>query len=394
MVTTSSTPVRAALVYRPELAQASLRPDHPLKLDRPQRFRELAEAYGLLQAPGVREVVPEPATVEQVRAVHDAGYVEVVERLSAVPSAGRTVPEGVAARHGFSAAGDNPPFPGMFDYYRLVAGASLAAVQMVHEGAVDAAFNPAGGVNHHAQRSRASGFGVFNDAAIALAWLRAQGLRAAYVDLDVHHGDGVEAAFADTDEVLTISLHESTQFLFPGPSSGFAEQTGDGQGRGFAVNVPLAPYTDDTTWLWAFEQIVPPLLAAYQPDIVLTQLGADGYYNDPLAHMQLTTHAYETAVHRLRALAPRWAAVGGGGYDLAATVRIWTLAFAVMADVELPDTLPTGDGNANDHGALRDPPGSAPTADVRRQGTVRAFAEDSVHTVQRLVFPVHGASSG
>ena len=133
----------------------------------------------------------------------------------------------VAQRHGFSAFGDNPPFPGMFEFQLLVSGASLTAARLVSEGKVGAAFNPAGGVNHHALPDQASGFGILNDAAIALAWLRDQGLRVAYVDIDVHQGDGVEAAFVGSDDVLTISLHESTLFLFPGPQGGFAEHIGN-----------------------------------------------------------------------------------------------------------------------------------------------------------------------
>ncbi|MAG35722.1 MAG: acetoin utilization protein AcuC [Dehalococcoidia bacterium] len=379
---------QTALIYSPALVQASLPDRHPLKLDRPEQLHALIEAYGLLAAPGVREVAPTTTTTDAVCAIHADDYVEVVKRLSV----SEHVAEEVAQRHGFSAFGDNPPFPSMFEYHLLVSGASLAAVQLVSEGSADAAFSPAGGANHHALRDQASGFGVFNDAAIALAWLRDRGLRAAYVDIDVHQGDGVEAAFVDSDDVLTISLHESTLFLFPGPQGGFAEHIGEDKGRGYAVNVPFAPHTDDATWLWAFEEIVPPLLTAFQPDIVVTQLGADGYFNDPLAHLRLTTHAYETAIGHLRDLAPRWAALGGGGYDTGATARVWALAFGIMAGVELPDDLPSSYAKAHGGETLRDPPGVArPNSDTQPQ--VREFAEASVHTVQRLVFPIHGLST-
>ncbi len=378
---------RTALIYSPALVQAALPAQHPLKLDRPAQVRALIESFGLLATPGVREVAPTPATVAAARSVHAPSYVETVRRLSA----GEQVPEMVAQRHGFSAFGDNPPYPGMFDFQLLVSGATLTAARLVHEGTVDAAFNPAGGVNHHALPDQASGFGIFNDAAIALAWLRDQGLRVAYVDIDVHQGDGMEAAFVESDDVLTISLHESTLFLFPGPQGGFAEHIGTGAGRGYAVNVPFAPYTDDATWLWAFEEIVPPLLAAFQPDIVVTQLGADGYYDDPLAHLRLTTHAYETVLGRLRDLAPRWVAVGGGGYDIDATTRIWALAFGVMAGVELPNEPPPGYVAAYGGKKLRDLPDAAQSADT--PPAVREFAESSVRTIRRLVFPIHGLST-
>ena len=378
---------RTALIYSPALVQAALPAQHPLKLDRPAQVRALIESYGLLAAPGVRETPPTRASVAAAHAVHATDYVETVRRLSA----GERVPEMVAQRHGFSAFGDNPPYPGMFEFQLLVSGATLTAARLVHEGTVDAAFSPAGGVNHHALPDQASGFGIFNDAAIALAWLRDQGLRVAYVDIDVHQGDGVEAAFVESDDVLTISLHESTLFLFPGPQGGLAEHVGTGAGRGYAVNVPFAPYTDDATWLWAFEEIVPPLLAAFRPDVVVTQLGADGYYDDPLAHLRLTTRAYETVVGRLRDLAPRWVAVGGGGYDIDATARIWALAFGTMAGVELPNNLPSGYVAAYGGAKLRDPADAAQSADT--PPAVREFAEAGVRTIRRLVFPIHGLST-
>ncbi|MGH2352425.1 MAG: acetoin utilization protein AcuC, partial [Chloroflexota bacterium] len=204
-----------------------------------------------------------------------------------------------------------------------------------------------------------------------------RGRRVMYLDLDVHHGDGVEAAFADDDRVLTVSLHESTRYLFPGPKGGFPDDVGAGKGAGYSVNLALAPYTEDASWLWAFEEIVPPLYRAFAPDLLLVQLGADGYYADPLAHLLLTTHAYETAARRLMALTGGRLAAVGGGYDVEATPRIWALEFAAFAGVELPDTL-------------RDPPGQATQPNASIQQQVRRFAEESVATIKRLVFPVHG----
>jgi acetoin utilization protein AcuC len=219
---------------------------------------------------------------------------------------------------------------------------------------------------------------VLNDAAVALAALRARGRRVMYLDLDVHHGDGVEAMFAEDDAALTVSLHESTRYLFPGPKGGFAVNMGRGRGEGYTVNVPLDPLTDDETWLWAFGEIVPPLYRAFAPDVVLVQLGADGYVSDPLAHLSLTTHAYETAARRLRELTGgRLAAVGGGGYDVAATPRIWALEFCTLAGIEPAATW-------------RDQPDAAPSLSSEQRDRVRRAAEESVTTVKRLVFPVHG----
>ncbi|CAA9258892.1 MAG: Deacetylases, including yeast histone deacetylase and acetoin utilization protein [uncultured Chloroflexi bacterium] len=366
----------AAFVYRHELAEAELRPGHPLKPVRARTCLELLERRGVFASGGVRVVSPGAATREDVLRVHDAGYVAMVERLS---GEGR-VSGRDAAGYGFSEQGDNPPFSGMYDYYLLVCGAAIEAVRLVDEGEADCAFMPAGGVNHHAMPDRASGFGVFNDAAVAIAWLRERGRRVMYVDLDVHQGDGVEAMFEDDDRVLTVSLHESTRFLFPGPKGGFAENTGAGNGTGYSVNVPLAPYTDDETWLWAFDQVVPPLYGAFKPDVLLVQLGADGYHADPLAHLQLTARAYRSAAARLRELTGgRLAAVGGGGYDVEATPRIWAAELLELAGLPGAEEVAPSD--------------LAPVLDSQPASKIRRFAEDSVATVQRLVFPVHGLRS-
>jgi acetoin utilization protein AcuC len=272
----------------------------------------------------------------------------------------------------------------MYDYYLLVCGATIDAVRLVDDGQAPTSFMPAGGVNHHAMRARASGFGVLNDTAVAVAWLRQRGRRVMYLDLDVHHGDGVEAAFVDDDRVLTVSLHESTHYLFPGPKGGLADDVGEGRGRGFSVNVPLEPYTDDDTWLWAFEEIVPPLYGAFRPDLVLVQLGADAYFADPLAHLRLTTRAYETAVRRLMQLTGgRLAAVGGGGYDVRATPRIWALEFAVLAGGDVPEVPEVPE-------TWRDPPEAIPAPEPALREHVRRGAEEAVATIKGLVFPRHG----
>ncbi len=372
--TTGSVP--AALVYAPALAQAELRPDHPLKYYRARLCYDLLASTSVLDSNRVTVISPAPASEDDVRRVHTADYVEMVRRLSD-PQTAATVDLLAQRRYGFDPAGDTPPFPGMYDYQLLVAGASIEAVRLVDEGHARFAFSPAGGVNHHAMPSQAAGFGIFNDAAIAIAWLRARGQRVMYLDLDVHHGNGVEAAFETDDSVLTVSLHESTRFLYPG-TGGHPEDIGHGPGRGYAVNVALAPYTDDETWLWAFDQVVPPLYHAFGPDLLVVQLGADGYWNDPLAHLQLTTRAYEAAAQRLGALTGgRLAAVGGGGYDVQATARIWAIECCTLAGAAVP-------------AELHDPADRAPRLEPRARDAVRRFAEQSVETIRQLVFPLHG----
>jgi|DewCreStandDraft_5_1066085.scaffolds.fasta_scaffold00407_1 acetoin utilization protein AcuC len=380
---------RVAFVYDELLARDIFRPDHPLKPARVRYLYELLVAYGVFDGVSRWVVSPQPATEEHILAVHSPDYVDIVRRYDRE----KRVPEHALARYGITRYGDTPPFEGMYDYALLVCGASLEAARLVVEKQAEVAFNAAGGVNHHAHRNYASGFGIFNDAAVAIAWLLQQGHRVAYVDIDVHHGDGVEAIFEDDNRVLTISLHESTRSLFPGPRGGFAENIGTGRGTGFAVNVPLAPATDDETWLWAFDQVVPPLLGAFKPDVLVTQLGVDTHFRDPLAHLQLTTHGFAAAVERLAALSPgRWVALGGGGYHVPTAVRAWALAYGSMAGILLPDEVPaTYCARYPEIAYLHDR--EQPRLDPVLQRHVRAFAEQSVATVKRLVFPVHGLPS-
>ncbi|MGH2683789.1 MAG: acetoin utilization protein AcuC, partial [Actinomycetota bacterium] len=240
--------------------------------------------------------------------------------------------------------GDNPIFPRMHDASARVAGATLVAADAVLTGTAEHAFSPAGGL-HHAMPERASGFCVYDDPAIAIAWMLEHGVeRVAYVDVDVHHGDGPQEIFFRDPRVLTVSIHESGRYLFPG--TGFVDERGAGEGEGTAVNIPLPPSTSDRGWLEAFRQVVPPLVRSWAPDVLVTQLGCDTHHTDPLAHLALSTAAYvEVAkiVHELahEAAGGRWVATGGGGYQWARVVpRAWTIAFAEMAEHTLSDEIP------------------------------------------------------
>jgi acetoin utilization protein AcuC len=298
----------------------------------------LITACGLLDAPGVSTVESAPATEEDLRLVHAGEFIDATRR------AGHGEP-GDWWRYGYG-PGDNPIFPQMHEAAAAVAGASIAAAEAVSGGRVEHAFNAAGGL-HHAMPARASGFCVYDDPAIAIAWLLRQGVHPiAYVDVDVHHGDGVQAIFYEDPRVLTISIHESGEFLFPG--SGFVTERGAAGGEGTKVNVPLHPGTTDEAWLAAFDAVVPPVVRAFGPKVLVTQLGCDTHATDPLAHLRLTTRAYRETASRLHALAHevtdgRWIATGGGGYQWATVVpRAWTLYFAEMCGVELGDELPEG----------------------------------------------------
>ena len=255
------------------------------------------------------------------------------------------------------------------------------AAQALMAGECDVAFSFAGGL-HHAMADHASGFCVFNDATIAISWLVARGARVAYVDVDAHHGDGVQAAFYRTNNVLTISLHQDGRTLFPG--TGFVYEAGVGLGEGYCVNVPLAPSTDDEAYLWAFDQIVPPLLKRFNADFVVTQLGVDTHYKDPLTHLVLTTAGQKAVYERLESLAPRWLALGGGGYALGVVPRSWTLAFGVMSGQTFPDKLP--DAYRSKYGGKWLEDKKQVSLDEQTRTYIRKHTEKVVAEVQRVHF--------
>lgn len=371
---------KAAYVYADALSRHVLRDGHPMRPARLRYAYDLLAAYGAFEDERAMLVPPRPATVEELTTFHTDEYVAAVRRLSA----GEEDAE-AAERHGFSADGDNPVYAGMFEAALLSTGASVQAAELIADGAAQAAFAPAGGL-HHAMRGWASGFCIFNDPVVAVNALRKRGLRVAYVDIDAHHGDGVQAAFYRDADVLTISVHEGGRWLFPG--TGAASETGAGDGEGCAVNLPLFPYTGDDVYLEAFDQVVPPLLEAFAPDILATQLGADAYASDPLTHLSLSAQGYAAVVERLGATGLPWLAFGGGGYDLDATPRCWALAYGAMLEREWPDELPAGADAFLQSTRLRD--AAPPPQDPAMRERTRAYAHGQVEELRRLVFPKHG----
>ncbi len=323
------------LVWDERLTGYDFGPGHPLAPVRVELTIALAREFGVLDRPGVTVLAPDPADLTELGLVHDADY------IGAVRQAGR---DGRAnGRYGLGTP-DNPVFPDMHEASALVAGATLAAARAVWRGETGHAANIAGGL-HHAMRRSASGFCVYNDPAIAIKAMLAQGAqRVAYVDLDVHHGDGVQAAFYDDPRVLTISLHEHPATLFPG--TGLASEIGSGEGRGYAVNVALPAGTGDAGWLRAFDAVVPPLLRAFGPEVLVSQHGCDSHRLDPLANLELSIDAQRRAqlmVHDLahETAGGRWLLTGGGGYQLVHVVpRSWTHLLAVAAGHPVDPALP------------------------------------------------------
>jgi acetoin utilization protein AcuC len=328
--------------------------DHPLQPLRIKLAVELMRDLGLIEH--CELVPPRQASDAEIGLCHSAAYLDLVRALSDPGRRGAVRRPAVVAS-GF-ASPDNPVADGMHEACAVVVGGSIVAAEAVHGGAALHAFNPAGGL-HHAARDRASGFCVYNDVAVAVAWLRARGHRVACVDVDVHHGDGTQELFYSDPQVLTVSLHESGRYLFPG--TGSPREAGAGEGRGRSANLPLMPYTWDEPWLAAFEATVPPLLREFRPTVLVTQDGCDTHFLDPLAHLQASTRIWPRIGRRFHELAHelcegRWVATGGGGYAVREVVpRAWTLLFAEM--VERPE-LATG---------LIDPAPFVPTAPAQER---------------------------
>ena len=315
-----------SLIWDERLTGYDFGPGHPLAPVRVELTIALARELGVLAQPSVSVRAAVPAEMEELELVHDAAYIDAVRQ------AGH---DGLGnGRYGLGTP-DNPVFDGMHEASALVAGATLAAARGVWSGEALHAVNIAGGL-HHAMRGYASGFCVYNDPAIAITALLAEGAqRVAYVDVDVHHGDGVQAAFYHDPRVLTISLHEHPATLFPG--TGLASEIGSGDGRGYAVNVALPAGTGDAGWLRAFDAVVPPLLRSFRPEILVSQHGCDSHRLDPLAHLELSIDAQRRAALMMHDLAHetadgRWLLTGGGGYELVQVVpRTWTHLLAVAA---------------------------------------------------------------
>jgi acetoin utilization protein AcuC len=314
------------LVYGDVALTYDFGPGHPLT---PRRF---PPSIDLIRTLGATDFMARRmATDDEIARLHTRDYIDTVKRFGADPSyRGRSMGIG---------PGDCPPFEGMHEASAHVAGGSIEAVDRVLAADFVHAFNPAGGL-HHASAERASGFCIYNDVALAVARARDAGHRVLYIDLDVHHGDGTQALFWDDPTVLTFSIHETGQTLFPG--TGFTDERGGAGALGTKVNVPVQPSTGDASWLAALTKVVPALAQAFRPTFLVTQHGCDTHAYDPLAHLRLTTRAYRAATLLMDEIAHehcdgRWVATGGGGYDAYRVVpRSWSLVWLAQQHREPP----------------------------------------------------------
>ncbi|HEX8629523.1 MAG TPA: acetoin utilization protein AcuC [Catenuloplanes sp.] len=366
--------------------------DHPLDPVRVELTMALARELGVLDRPEVRMLTPRPADDALLCLVHRPDYLQAVRAAPDDP---------FFSGYGLNTS-DNPVFDGMHEASARVVGATVAAAESVWRGESTRAVNIAGGL-HHAMAGRASGFCVYNDPAVAIARLLDLGAeRVAYVDVDVHHGDGVQAAFYTDPRVLTVSIHESPLALFPG--TGFPEETGGAGAEGGAVNIALPAGTGDAGWLRAFHAVVPSVLRAFAPQVLFTQCGADSHRLDPLADLRLSVDGQRASYLALRALADelcdgRWVATGGGGYALVEVVpRAWTHLLAAVTGEPLdPATLtpPAWRRLAAQRRPGRDVPlRMTDDADIAHRPWEPAGEPDAVDravmATRRAVFPLHG----
>jgi acetoin utilization protein AcuC len=379
----------AAVVWDDAFLGYDMGPEHPLNPVRLDLTMRLASELGVLD--GVDLVVPEPADHTLIERVHEPSYLSAVQ---AAPTAGWDVGHGLGTD-------DNPVFARMHEASSLVVGGSVAAAQRIVSGEVDRAVNIAGGL-HHAMRDHAAGFCVYNDCAVAIAWMLDHGVeRVAYLDTDVHHGDGVQAAFYDDPRVLTVSLHQHPHTLWPG--TGWPTELGEGAAAGTAVNVALPLGTSDDAWLRAFHAVVPGLLAAFRPQVLVTQCGVDTHREDPLAELRLSVDGHRAIYRALRELAVahaggRWLALGGGGYELLRVVpRSWTHLLATVLDRDLDPATPLpADWVA--HTARLAPHRPLPASMTDGcdpgfrpwDGTVDLPVDRAIRDTRHAVYPLHG----
>ena len=384
---------KAVLIFSDDYLKYDFGPQHPLKPVRLQLTYELLKAYDVFSNENADVKPPRMATKEEITLVHTPEYVNLVEHFSK-PGAGV-----YAAYEIGLGPGDNPIFPGMYEASSLVVGGSLVAADIVMDNDNLHAFNIAGGL-HHAMPDKASGFCIFNDPAITAAYLRKKhNARVAYIDIDAHAGDGVNWIFYNDPNVMTISFHESGRYLFPGTC--FEDDIGQGPGKGYAINVPLLPYTYKDVYLKAFDEIVPPLVKAFDPDVIITQCGVDTHFTDPLPHLLLNVQTYELLAERIHNLSHKyaknkWIVCGGGGYTPSVVARSWSTIFGVMAEIKLPNEVPeswiklteklTQNTPLNTRFDTEDP---SEKITLENKEKIQTYTDNLIQTIKDTVFPIH-----
>jgi acetoin utilization protein AcuC len=374
--------LRSIFIHSHEVAKFDFGPSHPYKPERAIKAYELCRRYGVMDRSWMRTMPPKPIDPGLLSLFHDEGYLNLLREASA----GKVTLDMLA--HGIGTE-DNPILPGIYEWSLMTAGATHMGMRLIVEGKADVVFNPLGGF-HHARRDYAEGFCYVNDIAIAITDAVKRGLKVAFIDIDAHHCNGVQDAFYEEDRALVISLHETGETLYPG--TGRVDEIGVGKGVGYNINIPLAEGTDDEVFVYAFQEVVPPIVRAFEPNLVVAEIGADTLRSDPLTDLMLTNNAYQEVVKAIQGFSQRLLALGGGGYDIYRTARCWTLAWSIFNGVEPEDEFAGAVGGMMfgpemEVSSLYDVPRPT-TGRVKEKALARA--KEAVDFIKSKVFPLHG----
>jgi acetoin utilization protein AcuC len=376
--------VRSAFLFSELFGNYKLSENHPYDPVRGKKAYELIKRHGLLNHPGMEVVEPEPVLFEELSLVHSEPYLQLLKRASDGEFYLNMLEYGIGTD-------DCPVFPGLLEFLQMCAGATIKAGELVADQAYDFAFNPLGGF-HHAGRSMAEGFCYINDInLIARRWAD-RGMKVAVVDIDAHHGNGTQDFFYDDPRVLTMSFHESGETLYPW--GGAVEEIGEGDGRGYNVNAPLPANSDDEVFTFAFTEIFPSVIKAFNPDMVIGIMGVDTFSTDPLTHLKMTNNSYAQAARIIHKLSPRWIALGAGGYNMDNVARGWTLLWAAVHGLDREDDSTAMLGGVfigeTDLGvaSLRDM--TVRTSGPEKTGALEKV-EQAVDYIKDQVFPLLGA---
>ncbi len=319
------------IIHSPDYKKYNLGENHPFNSLRIEMVLDLIMELGLLR----QTLTPEPINPEDLLAVHDKNYIDIVEAVSR----GENIAD--AESYGLGNI-DNPIIPGMAEGARYQVGGTVLGAKLLLQEKTNKVLQLGGGF-HHAHKSLASGFCLYNDLAMAIKEMTTKGWHVAYIDIDVHHGDGVQEIFYSDEKVMCISIHESGEYLFPG--SGWIHELGRGMGRSLKLNIPLEPYTEGESYLEVFNGVAEPALKWFRPDALVIQAGADAHFSDPLADLLLTTQDYEKLFHSIINYANKYSSgralfTFGGGYSITATTRIWVILYLILFGQDLPEKLP------------------------------------------------------
>lgn len=375
--------MKSAFIYSENFTHYDFGPLHPFKTSRAQIVYELCHRYRLFDRPWIHIKKPEPLCLEKLSLFHDREYLGLLQAASSKAFSFEMLGCGLGTE-------ENPVIEGLFTLVSLSAGATWLGTELLTRENFTAVLNVFGGF-HHAGRAHAEGFCYINDIGVALSPLLEEGYRVAYLDLDAHHGNGIQEAFYEDNRVLKISLHESGKTLYPW--SGYETEIGEGAGRGYNVNIPLPQQTDDETYLYAFSQVVPPLMEAFSPDITIGVFGADTHHTDPLTHLAMSNYPLCRALNTISELTPKLLALGGGGYNVYTAARTWSLLWAAMNKIKPEDAFLGAVGGMmygpeTETGSLEeDVPLSTcgPIKEATHKEVVRV-----VESIKRSVFPCFG----